>query len=262
MKRKSVLLPTQFRRAWWSHAKLSNMCLFASISSRKPEGFASRGCCASSALNPQGPPSPGSAGSIPCRPACQAVFFIPKSEVECARRHQRRARGCCGSARQEADSQFLAPARQCPDPVGMARLPQRVLAKYRGLFFPSQVEFEIILCAVPSPHINPTAAVHQCGVWTEATLPCCCLPNICWCYCIALLWSFPVPPTTEKQYINTENPFNFEHSSYPMLLWPPRKCSKSHYNALASQMIHINSPPMMRAINSPSPVLILLFAPV
>lgn len=92
-------------------------------------------------------------------------------------------------------------------------------------FFPPRVNLKLILCAVPSPHINPTAAAHQCGVWTEATLPCCCLPNICWRYCIALLWSFPVPPTTVKQYINTENPFNFEHSSYPMLLWPPRECS-------------------------------------
>lgn len=125
MKHKSVLLPTQLRRAWWSYAKLSNMCLFASISSRKPEGFASRGCCANSALNLQGPPSPGSVSSTPCSRRLPRVFFIPKSEVECARRHHRRPRGCCGSARQEADSQFHAPARQHPAPVGMAGPPQK-----------------------------------------------------------------------------------------------------------------------------------------
>lgn len=134
--------------------------------------------------------------------------------------------GCSGSARQKADRQFLAPARQHPAMVGMDRPPQKCPCKVlRSLFSPPRADLKLILCTVPSPHINPTAAACQCGVWTEATLPCCCFPNICWHYCIALLWSFPVPPTTRKQYINRENPFNFEHTSYPMQLWPPRKRS-------------------------------------
>lgn len=178
--------------------------------------------------------SPESAGATfprqcwchPLLPCLPSVFFIPRSEEECARRHQRRTRGCSGSARQKADRQFLAPARQHPAMVGMDRPPQKCPCKVlRSLFSPPRADLKLILCTVPSPHINPTAAACQCGVWTEATLPCCCLPNICWHYCIALLWSFPVPPTTRKQYINTENPFNFEHTSYPMQLWPPRKRS-------------------------------------
>lgn len=134
--------------------------------------------------------SPGSAGAafppqcwghllLPCLPS---VFFIPKSEVECASRHQRRTWGCCGSARQEADSQFPAPARQNPVPVGTA--PQKSLQSIKVPFYPPGVDLKLILCVVPPPHINPTAAACQCGVWTEATLPCRCLPSVCWCYCM------------------------------------------------------------------------------
>lgn len=92
-------------------------------------------------------------------------------------------------------------------------------------FPPPRADLKLFLCMVFSPHINPTAVAHQHGVWTGATMPCCCLPNICWRYCTALLWSFSVPPTTLKQCVGTENPYNSEHGSFPMLLRPPRKRS-------------------------------------
>lgn len=181
MKHQSVLLPTQFRRAWWSYAKLSNTCLFASISSRKPEGFASRGHCANSTLNPQGPPSPSSAGGTSCSPACQACFSFPNQRWSVPGDTKWGLRDC-GSARQEVDSQFPAPARQNPVPVGIARPPKKSPCK--ASFYPPRLDLKLILCVVPPPHINPTAAARQCGVWTEATLPCHCLPNVCWRYCV------------------------------------------------------------------------------
>lgn len=197
MKLKSVLLPTQFRRAWWSYAKLSNMCLFASISSWKPEGFASRGCCASSALNPQGPPSPCMSVALPAPLLAKRIFHSQIRGRVCQETPKEES-GMLGAARQEADSQFLAPARQCPALVGMARPHKRVLAKYQDPFFPSQ-GLKLILCMVPSPHISPTAAACQCGAWTEATLPCCWPPK----YLLALLHCFAVVFPSVPNYNKT-----------------------------------------------------------
>lgn len=162
-----------------------------------------RGFCKQRLLCQFSPESTGAAFPLQCQwhsllPCLPSVFFIPKSEAECARRHQRRSQGCCGAARQEADSQFLAPARQCPARVGMARPHKRVLAKYQDPFFASQ-GLKLILCMVPSPHISPTAAACQCGVWTEATLPCCWPPK----YLLALLHCFAVVFPSVPNYNKT-----------------------------------------------------------
>lgn len=136
MKHRSVLLPTQFRRAWWSHAKLSNMCLFACISSQKPEGFASRGCCPNSALNPQGPPSPCSVSGTPCSPACQTYFSFSNQRWSVPGD----SKGGLGDAVVLRDRRLTS--RPLPSP-GSAQPwwewpgpHKRVLEKYQGPFFP------------------------------------------------------------------------------------------------------------------------------
>lgn len=162
VKHQSVLLPTQFRRAWWSYAKLSNMCLFASISSQKPEGFASRGCCANSALDPQGPPSPRSAGGTSCSPACQVYFSFPNQRWSVPAD----TKGGLGDAvvlqgRRLTASSLPLPGRtqsQWEQPGST-----EVLAKYQGPFLPSRGRFETnSLCGSPSPHQS-----HSCcmSVW-------------------------------------------------------------------------------------------------
>lgn len=191
----------------------------------KTRGLASRGWCANSALNPQGLPSPSSASGTFCYAACQLYFSFPNQRWSVPADTKRGLGDAVVlQGRRLTACSLPWPGSTQPGGDGQA-LKKESLQSTKVPFFPPRVDLKLILCLVPSPHINPTAAECQCGVWTEASLPCYCLPNICRRCCIALLWSFPVPPTTIKQHFNRENPFHFEHSSNTSLLWPPRKCS-------------------------------------
>lgn len=86
-----------------------------------------------------------------------------------------------------------APNERHPTLGGWPNFCKKSLKSIKSPFPAPRADLKLFLCVVLSPHINPTAVTHQHGAWTGATLPCCCFPNICWHYCTALLWSFPVP---------------------------------------------------------------------
>lgn len=128
--------------------------------SPKLEGFASGGCCADSALNPQGPPPPDTAGWQPVPPRLPSCIFHSQIGGGARQETPREDSGMLRLQRREADSRSLAPA-----PAGMAKPPQRVLAKHRGLLSPCQGGFETIsLCGFLSPHQSRSCCTSAWGL--------------------------------------------------------------------------------------------------
>lgn len=157
--------------------------------SPKTKGFASRGCCADSALNPQALPSPAAPAGSLCRPACQAVFFIPKSEVEMLR--LQKAKGwqpvpCPSQAAPRLSRDGQAPPRES-------------LQSIKGSFPPPRADLKLFLCvAFLSPHQSHSCCTSAWGL--DGSHPAMLLPPK---YLLALLQCFAVVFPSAPNYTKT-----------------------------------------------------------
>lgn len=157
--------------------------------SPKTKGFASRGCCADSALNPQALPSPGSTGWQPvlsCLPSC--IFH---SQI-----------GGGDAAAPEGEGLTAGPlplSGSTQTQQGWPSPPRESLQSIKGSFPPPRADLKLFLCvAFLSPHQSHSCCTSAWGL--DGSHPAMLLPPK---YLLALLQCFAVVFPSAPNYTKT-----------------------------------------------------------